>query len=372
MTSGPGYESTPIFLFAGSVFTIPDPSSQQSVQGTGPMPTPPSLRYVVLTNSSPFTLLVSHGYILGELAAFTSDVFDLWQGGYPTAGDSTPLTVLARSPNISGGAGAAILGQQDTTLYAVWYENDPGDIYPAALGAGEIVTLPLADIFNDLTVPPGGFSIGPLDMSGWNAISLTFIDQSGLAITSWTIDLQWVDQQNAIGPIEHFALARSNSLMTIRPCYTQRVIININGTGPNPGTQTGHLVVTGLRNYGGKSFALPNGPVLLDNATANIAAGITAPVGVTLNIFGGPADLLVRTGAQPWSVEVDELNETTGLFSRILHNVRSQDLPSSGLANGPVRATLPIILGHKPVQVQFTNSSGGAANFTASIIASDR
>ena len=179
MTAGPGYPSTPVVVFSGALTTINPPSITTTAGGA----VPADLRWVVITNSSPYTLLLSHGSVLSELAAFTADKFVVDQGL-----DAVPITLLPQPPQTSGGVGAAILALQDQHAYAVWYEDDPGGIYPAAIGAGDINFIPNSQLFNNPTVGNGNTSVGPLDVSGFTSITLAFLDQSAQPILGWTIE----------------------------------------------------------------------------------------------------------------------------------------------------------------------------------------
>jgi hypothetical protein len=130
-----GIAVAPVPLNSGLLTTIPLPTLPR-----GPVPwrTP----WIVILNSSPFTLLVSTGSLTTQIAAFTSDkVFVYAQG--------TPITVLPQ-PAIG-----AISPGTDSTVYATWYAEEPPGTYPAALGSGQVPitlsnlygTIPIANIF---------------------------------------------------------------------------------------------------------------------------------------------------------------------------------------------------------------------------------
>lgn len=115
-----GYLSTKTALTTGVVALVPYPAN---IPGAGPVP--PVLRWVVLLNSSAFTLVVQQGMTLTQIAAFTSDKVQVaeLQGG-------TPITVLPVA-----GLGTPQTGI-DSTVYATWYEDEPPGQYPAAIGSG--------------------------------------------------------------------------------------------------------------------------------------------------------------------------------------------------------------------------------------------
>jgi LysM repeat protein len=116
-----GIPVTPITLIQNLLSAIPYPPVPTS--GSVPQPYP----YVVIVNSSPFSLAVAQGGTLTQIAAYTQDVVKI-----PNPDPLAPVTILPTpgAANIAPGV--------DHTVYATWYPSDPGGQYPAAIGAGTI------------------------------------------------------------------------------------------------------------------------------------------------------------------------------------------------------------------------------------------
>lgn len=104
--------STPVVISAGGTVQIPYPTNATQI-----------VMWVVLYNSSPYTIAVESDTTLGQVAAFSSDAFPVVSG--------TPITCTALL-----GAGAIAPGS-DTSIYATWYQQPPPGTFPAALGSGE-------------------------------------------------------------------------------------------------------------------------------------------------------------------------------------------------------------------------------------------
>lgn len=357
MTSGPGYGPSSTVLVANVLATIPDPSSQTPTGGA----MPPSLRYVVLTNSSPFTLLVAHGGVLGELAAFTQDVFDLGPYTPWRTGDAVPITVLPQVP--SGTVGVA-----DSHVYAVWYEEDPGGTYPAALGAGEITIVANTTLAAQVAIPnavgtyilPGGGQFYPVAPSFAGVV--VDIPANGGNVLGVTFN--WADENgNGVGQ-EVFLIGPFGRATAMRPALGAQlsVTVQVIVAGLLPASFTLHGMASPWN-----SWMLNDEGALLDSGVQPVANGVTASVGFSTLTFAGPVTHLL-TGSPPFTWRFDVMDNTGTFINKF--NLQATDLASApGTAGGPSRFALPMMLPAAPFQWRVTNSSGAAANFTAYTVA---
>jgi hypothetical protein len=174
-----GIAVAPTALVASTLATIPPPT----LPNGGPVPwrTP----WVVILNSSAFTLVVSSGGgTVTQIAAFTSDkVFVQATGG-------APVTVLP-----TPGSGTPALGQ-DSTAYATWYADEPPGQYPAALGSGAANFLLTSTIIplQNLNTPAGGAvtTFGPFSTAGFGGLSL-FVHTNGAGTQPIEVDVDWME-----------------------------------------------------------------------------------------------------------------------------------------------------------------------------------
>lgn len=162
-----GTPVAPVAVAPGVLATIPYPRST-------PNAVPPALPYAVIQNSSPYTLLVSQGGVLTQIAAFTADVV------FTNIGDMSGLTVLPQA-----GASLAI-GGQDSTVYTTWYSDRPPGSYPAALGSGTASLSATSEVANFQPFTLAGGAGPPFEQQavaastlGWGGIRVALTDLTG-------------------------------------------------------------------------------------------------------------------------------------------------------------------------------------------------
>lgn len=115
--SAPAYvvNSTPVALTPGVSGQVPYPSSSST-----------QLSYVEVVNSSPYAVIITQGgVVLGQVPAFTAQVF-------PLAITGQPLGYTALVP------GGLVIPGQDTTLYLTWCDSPPYGQWPASVGSSAI------------------------------------------------------------------------------------------------------------------------------------------------------------------------------------------------------------------------------------------
>jgi hypothetical protein len=123
------------------------------VSGQVPYPTAmgSQLNYLLLQNSSPYTIQVAQGLTLGQVPAFTAQVFALSGTAQPVS--YTPIQ----------GAGLIIPGL-DSTLYFTWSEVEPLGAWPAAIGSSQVpfaaAVIPTLSLRNGSTTGPAVSTLG--------------------------------------------------------------------------------------------------------------------------------------------------------------------------------------------------------------------
>jgi hypothetical protein len=360
MTAGPGYGASQTFVFANAPSTIPDPLATVSTGGARP----PILPWVTLTNSSPFNVLVSRGTVLGWLAAFTADTFFMDQ----TFNTSVPLTLLPfQSPN-------TIEPGFDHTVYAVWYENDPGGIYPAAIGDAAIRTVITSDLINaNGIVGPGIISFPILAnlLAPFQGLSIFFQDVVPADTTVWVLQVVFSSGGGSIVTEELVVVGPGDVVQFQTPVYAAQVAISLNGTGL-AGMQSNLQVAGVLAPVSSFMTAAPfPSGVLMDAGLISIANGATAILGGTGFIYAGDVWVGV-SGLGPWTLRMDQM-DTTGIFTN-KWNVNSADLPAT--APSPPGATLAqpahwqwkTVFPAAPVQFRLTNNSGALNSYQLYVV----
>ena len=175
----PGWviNATPVTVTAGGSGLIPFP-----VQATA------QLNYIEVINSSPYTLQLSQGQVLGQVPAFTAQVFRLTSVGGPVS-----WTTLVPS-------GIVVPGQ-DATLYITWSDQEPYGTWPASVGSSA-VAFSGADLGtgNLRTAPAAAATAGPFFTLGYQGLVLatSFHNPTtnlGGAGADYRIVVEWAQDQ---------------------------------------------------------------------------------------------------------------------------------------------------------------------------------
>jgi hypothetical protein len=380
MTAGPGYVSDPQLVFPATPTQIPYPTGTQAVgflpglPANQAGPVPPALSWAVVENSSPYTLLVSYGAILGWLDAYTSDKFFL-----PTPNPGVPLTVIANTPNPQS-AGTLVIN--DATVYATWYEQDPGGQYPAAIGAGAITIAP-----NELlveSIPTTGSSLfGPNNVAPFAAIMVAMSDLGGGAPVYFQVETRFWDPNHVnIITEEVTTILAGGTAVRIIPAYTNLVDfeVTVDGVGASMSFYAQGLLAAGngWGSFLGR-FGLGYGGVLFNAQGVAIGAGATATLGqtaganggVTTPAYGGPAVLYLTMSGLPWLLRMDLYDVSGPGYLTTQWSLDSNDFPTpaAGGTTGPQRVAIPLILPWCPVQFRLTNNAAAGGTASAVLVA---
>lgn len=145
------------------------------VRSTIAYPLGVTAQWAVVNNSSPFTIQVAQGQFLGQVAAFTVDVF-------PVRG-ATALTILPVA-----GVGNVPLGT-DSTAYVTWFEYLPTGSFPAAIGSGSTPISQATTLRGNATVTmTGGVTLSDFTVPSWAQTIAIRIDDNGLGTANgWQV-----------------------------------------------------------------------------------------------------------------------------------------------------------------------------------------
>ena len=331
----------PVTLTAGQSTTVRIPTS--SVQ----------LPWVVLSNSSPFTLAIACGAVTGLLAAFTADA-------YPTnTGADINIT-----PQPSG---ALIAPGQDSSLFAAFYSEQPPGSYPAALGAGAagFVT---NGFFGQTITGVSTYQTAQFDTSGYQGARYAFENFGAAGPVS--VELQWTDTNgNLLGEKDFILPGLGGSASFAYPHLGDVLTINLTAID---GGNLDVLMVAAHHNsdiaeWSGINWPNPPPtPYNLPGVLAYLNATVPATSTITANAkqsFAGPATLHTSSGgAATWSVRVMVTDDTNTL--RRLYGFGNGDTPGSNLL-------YPVHVPPLPVQLSITNSDSVARNMVAMLVPDD-
>jgi hypothetical protein len=340
-----GIAAVPVVLAAGVISTVPFPTLPTG----GPIPwrTP----WVVILNSSPFTLLVTSGGQTTQIAAFTSDkVFVISQG------NTMPLTVLPL-------AGAALpIGGQDTTIYATWYAQEPPGTYPAALGSGAALLAQQTTIvpFTGATLTPGNNSgFGPFSTLGFGGCTINIIETLGNG--PLTLQITWADAVNTTVQQRTVIVAAGGSAQFSVPHFGANVAFSIRNNNAAVNVNYNFEVI-----FTAIALAAWNVPY---NTTQNFVQGqllqfinVVTPgnssSASSLITYAGPATMYVNlNGAAQWSLQLLTCLQT-GAYNNV-QTWATGTIPNIG-------GSVPLTLGASPVRFTVTNPMVGA-NLTATV-----
>lgn len=325
-----------------------------SVTSQIPYPTnaPQNCSWVVVANSSPYTVLVQQGQVLGQVAAFTSDLFPVTSGA--------PLNV---TPQPTAGSVAA---GSDTTVYSTWYLQKPPGSYPAALGSGAtniqvsdlLLSVPTTTLTPTQAIILPGPLLPPLNVAAFASTRMELLETGGLGPLQFVV--QWlvpggVNLFRQIGVMGggQFAGILPNLSDQMRFIVTNNDPVNANVLGIEAygTTQLGGLVV----DPSGDGILVSDTTTLLNGGTRTLKCGP----------FPGPVNLVVTstvaTGGLGWKAVLTADGRSDNTFSFPLW--------STPLPAGVQVVTAQLLLPSVPVQLVITNALGVTATFATSIIA---
>lgn len=357
-----GAPAIPVVVSAGVLATIPPPTAATP---TGPQPIPWTRGWVVILNSSPYTLLVTSGGPVTQIAAFTSDkVFVLTTG--------TPVTVLPQP-----GSSAAV-GGSDSTVYATWYHDEPPGTYPAALGSGSANLQPAAAVVSSVggtnlpafsnAVFPGGFNT--FKSSGFGGIRVYF-NNFGNGVLQLVI--RWYGQAATIPSVvgERKVLASGlGAAGGFRPARFgtphQSDFFDVSVRNGGAVAQTYDLIVTQAASdqpwWAGETQQLAGSAGLFNVFNLAQATQLVPPASVVTFapdvIYAGPVSMsAIGLSAGTGNVYVLAM-DTTGAFQYIY----GFNMFSTGASIVP-QQQMQVILPPTVVQFQLQNTSAGGVQF---------
>lgn len=317
-----------------------------------PAQAPQSLSWVVVNNSSPFTCVVSQGQVLGQLAAFTADAFPVRSG--------QPIGVLAFA-----GAGVVSPGT-DSTVYATWYQSNPGGSYPAALGSGS------APIQSQSTIVPitgliplgaGANTIyGPFSTAGFGA--LTLVLQELLGVNPVLIFVRYRDATGAYLCARNMTVTSNGQVAVTIPHAGAQVEIEVRNDTAGLAAYQLQVSQQTLPTTQWLIGSTGSGPIatLIPSLLTVVGAGLTVVVGAAVFTYAGPATLFVNTSLATFALTL-EGQESTGAWTVL------ESFTQGSWANGGDQRA--VLLPPCPIRVRFNNTTGVASNIRAGVYSDD-
>lgn len=342
-----GYPAAPVTVIAGATVTVPYPANLP----IGPVP--PSLPYMVVLNSSPYTLLVSQGRVIAQVAAFTSDLVQLTQLGQAGVG----VDLMAQQ-----GSGLTVPGQ-DSTAYATWYERKPAGSFPAALGSGAAnftAATPIIDDSPNVVVgTPQRY--GPFSTLSAAGVRFSIVAQLGTTVPL----LVQLEEPVVAGPTaagHNFVLPGQSAAFAafVSPVIGDELTIVLSA---NAGSDVGviiaaSLVTTPLAAFGTPTvFGNTDG---LYQASFAVGGGGTADLLTPLGIYAGPASLFLNPGgAATWTARLQS-QSAVGVWTQIGRWTQADLLGASAIREN---VTIP----PAPIRLQYDNGTGAPTTPVASL-----
>lgn len=359
-----GYPAAPVTIALGATSTIPYPDNIS----TGPVP--PVLPWVVILNSSPYTLRVKQGADLRPIAAFTSDLVQVMQLGQPQGVEITP----------DPGAGIIAPGS-DSTAYATWYSEKPPGSWPASTGAGAAQFLFGTNIvFSDglahgiVNGTPSVFPGTPAPCANFGAARVIVDNVGNVALGPATCTLRWYDQLGNVILQRKFVVPGSSisgqaGFVTPHVGEAFDLVIEALGSAACIVTvaifQQSSPLAAWLIDPGafGPTFTPPTTPGLLVEGTASVVNGATTTLAESTNVFAGPGAIYVdgqaAAAALGYSTTLEAQNPDAS-WSPI--GKWGFGKTQNGLLNEQV------MLPPAPLRVRATNASGGTHDFATTVI----
>jgi hypothetical protein len=354
-----GAPAVPVVVTAGVLATIPVPTAATP---TGTQPVPWTRGWVVILNSSPYTLLVGGGGPITQIAAFTSDkVFVLTTGN--------PVTVLPQQ-----GSSAAV-GGQDSTVYATWYHDEPPGTYPAPTGAGGANLQPAAVAVSQVTSCPAGSTLNfpggasVISAIGFSGMRVLFGAQGPL-----TLQIIWFSDpsgsfQTAVRTVVVGSTAGAFFDQVHYGDYFRVTVTSQAGAPINFSLAISQTAV--VKSQWASSINTP--PMLLNGSVA-----LAAPLGSTGTInanevYAGPVTihaLITSVVATPnlFGFQVQAM-DGAGAWGTVLVSAVN---PSAGqLAMGTIIPPVSFLAPAAPIRVVAVNNANGAVTFLAAAVADD-
>lgn len=229
------YPVAPCQPVAGVPCTIPFPTNlpRQVI--------PTRLTHAVLINSSPFTLLATHGGVQQQVAPFTTDVLVLQEIGL-----GQPIIVLPQST-----AGTVTVGL-DASVYPTWYDGPPPGSYPASIGSGIVLPptppqpFPASVPIIDQAVTSSGSVNVAVTVPTWvQALMVRFDDGGASTSRGYLVTVQ----DTADGTTIVTGYVQGMSQPAFFPVAGRNVTLNMStllGGGNSGGLFTGRMIVYGL------------------------------------------------------------------------------------------------------------------------------
>lgn len=348
--SPPGYATgvpgAPVTgLAAGDIVGINYPATP-----AGGSPVPTNLPWVILLNSSPFTLLVTSGGVVRQIAAFTADLIFVIPQTAP------PLVVLAQS------GGQIISPGSDTTIYTTWYEAQPPGQFPAALGSGAINTQ-ISTQLDQVNIPLAGVGAvikGPYNVAGFGAVRATIGETSSNGPVQFLFS--WLTG-GAFNAPRLIGIEAGGVISVILPNLTDnlQILVSNNTVAHVTATLTLHAYTPAFYQFDDESLS---GPLL--HVTQNAVVNGGTMVGF-MGASPGPAKLScsssVATAGLGWSVKLDADTQGDNSYST---NLYQNAKVSTDQQNKYINDDLMLVA--VPMRLTVSNGNGANTNFTATIV----
>jgi hypothetical protein len=332
----------PFALVAGQSVTVPNPSAD-----------PAQINFAVVVNSSPFTLVVSETQKLGTVAAFTSDLFPLFDGG-------VPLTVTAIAP------GGILQPGSDASLYVDWLRDAPvARTYPAAIGAGAIALSSFASgvpLTSGTLTPGTGTGPGAINVNGYAGATYRFTETLG--VNPLTVSIAWYPTATAVIPIaeKEIVVPAAGALAGVAevafPHFGPFVAFSVNN-----GAAVGNVGYTfqmqnltqPLAAWGSCATGLLRPMIICPVTAVNAPNGVSTVIIAATYVFAGPASWLIFWNNTTTGEIVVEYQQTDGSWQTLA----DQKIGAAPQKTDPDPVPVPLFLPANPIRIRVVNNSGG-------------
>lgn len=337
--------------FAGGVATDVAPGVTTEI--AYPVGAPQQIEWVVVTNSSPYTINVAQGQLLGLVAAFTADRFPVRSG--------QPLNI---TPQPTAGVVAA---GSDTSVYTTWYYQQPPGAYPSAVGSGA-TNIQVSDLVLNAqgSLPNGGgtFTSAIASVAGFAASRVLVQETGGGGAAGLVCSVIWTARTNgSTFALRQIVVPGNGQCGIVLPNFTDLVHVFLTNNDP---THTANYAVEieATTQFGAAVADPDSGTGVIAAGTANVASGATRTIS-GLGPCPGPAQLVVssdQTGGFGFSAQLssDRLGDGTyadpiAWFNKVGSSVAF--------------ISQPVILPCTPIKLVLTNGAAVAANLTWGLVA---
>lgn len=343
-----GIPALPVRVSLGVISQVPFPNPPHGG------PTPLTFPWVVLLNSSPYTIVVSTGATTTQIAAQNSDKVYIYPNG------SLTLTVTPVA-----GFGTPNPGS-DSTVYATFYHDEPPGQYPATLGPSaalatqqSIITQPTVVLgaFNSTTFPS---ATSNFSAQGFGGLSIFLAETS----TNGPVQLAivWTDEVgNILGQRVIVCPAGGTAAFCIPHIGPAFFIVVTNLTAGN--------ISYNLNAYQQQiptaSWNLADNNILIPLTIANPGAGAFATIGPSTVTYAGPARWWYQWGTLTNGTCDVEYQIGNGNWLQLNQFVITAAVPGE---QGQYR---DLLLPPNPVRIRVFNNTGGAANFLGALTSDD-